>query len=262
MRTLEIVAIVKDEARHLPEWLAFHEIVGVDRFFIYDNESTDRTRLILETWPTVTWKSWPGTAMQLPAYQDALLRLTTEESPADWVAFLDADEFLFAPSYAPIPTVLERYRQHAAVGVCWATYGASAMVAYPASRLISLTGRAAIGNPVNRHVKSIVQPALLPSDIGLHLPADPHHFDCQTVDTLGRPLCGPFAKHCIWDFLRINHYVSGSVIEATEKMRRRRADNGELCQMDLLAAELNKVPDFALAYYAELVNRRVAAVLP
>jgi hypothetical protein len=41
MDKIGICAIFKDEARDLLEWLAFHKMIGVDRFFLYDNGSSD-----------------------------------------------------------------------------------------------------------------------------------------------------------------------------------------------------------------------------
>jgi len=38
---LSICAIFKDEAPYLPEWIEFHRLVGVERFFLYDNGSGD-----------------------------------------------------------------------------------------------------------------------------------------------------------------------------------------------------------------------------
>ena len=44
LHELAIVAIVKDEAHYLKEWLDYHLAAGVDHFFIYDNDSKDDTR--------------------------------------------------------------------------------------------------------------------------------------------------------------------------------------------------------------------------
>ena len=44
-RYLTVVAVVRDEARWLPEWLAFHHhVAGVEHFILYDHNSTDGTR--------------------------------------------------------------------------------------------------------------------------------------------------------------------------------------------------------------------------
>lgn len=34
---LPICAIFKEEAPYLPEWIEFHRLMGVERFFLYDN---------------------------------------------------------------------------------------------------------------------------------------------------------------------------------------------------------------------------------
>jgi hypothetical protein len=53
---LAICAIVKDEARYIEEWLAFHFLQGVSQVLIFDNESTDGTRDIL----TSIWRMSSG----------------------------------------------------------------------------------------------------------------------------------------------------------------------------------------------------------
>jgi hypothetical protein len=41
MDKIAICAIFKDEAPFLLEWLAFHRMIGVDLFVLYDNGSND-----------------------------------------------------------------------------------------------------------------------------------------------------------------------------------------------------------------------------
>ena len=60
-------AIVKREARYMREWLAFHQLVGVEHFYIYDNESgNDEEPLLTDVLAphlqqgTVTLYTWPG----------------------------------------------------------------------------------------------------------------------------------------------------------------------------------------------------------
>ena len=49
---LAIVTAIRNEARYISEWLEYHYRIGVDKFFIYDVESTDRSELeqILQPW--------------------------------------------------------------------------------------------------------------------------------------------------------------------------------------------------------------------
>ena len=44
---LSIAAIYRNEAPYLREWIEFHKLVGVERFFLYNNESTDDHRAVL-----------------------------------------------------------------------------------------------------------------------------------------------------------------------------------------------------------------------
>ena len=36
---LTLCAIAKNEGRYLQEWIEYHKMLGVEKFFIYDNES-------------------------------------------------------------------------------------------------------------------------------------------------------------------------------------------------------------------------------
>lgn len=172
---LQIATVVHNEGRNLAEWIAFHEVVGVQRFLIYDHGSTDDTREVLAGIPSAVVFDWPrGAHRQFDAYADAVALADTR-----WLAFIDPDEYLFSPHYLPLPTVLRGYEQHEAVAVCHRR-------------------RAAASDP---HVKSIVQLARVRPEA-----KSPHHFDCATVDEHHRPLDGAFALSPTFDHLRINQY--------------------------------------------------------
>ncbi len=42
-----VMAILKDEAPNMEEWLCHHMAIGVDHFFLYDNGSTDELHEVL-----------------------------------------------------------------------------------------------------------------------------------------------------------------------------------------------------------------------
>src|SRR5919201_1450975 len=44
---LSLCALYKDHADYLREWIEFHRLVGVERFFLYDNESSDDHEAVL-----------------------------------------------------------------------------------------------------------------------------------------------------------------------------------------------------------------------
>ena len=111
-----IALIVKNEARHIREWAAFHLRAGVSRFLIYDNGSSDGTIDILrETLPAaarvvVPWRqvfsdAWLGREIhnQVLAYAHAASNFG---GGFRWMAFIDADEFLVPKPAASIPEAL------------------------------------------------------------------------------------------------------------------------------------------------------------
>jgi hypothetical protein len=159
---LSAVAIFKDEARHLDEWLAFGVSEGIEHVLLYDHSSTDEPKNVLQPWIDagivelidwpVAWKS----GAQKDAYIDALRRL---RGRTRWAAFIDIDEFLFSPSGCALPDVLKRYEAHAGVVVNWQCYGTSGHATRPAGLTIeSYTQRARTGWARNRRVKTIVDP--------------------------------------------------------------------------------------------------------
>ena len=245
---LAVVAIVKDEALYLREWAAFHRLVGVEHFFIYDNGSTDDTVRMLGDMPDVTVRHWPGACMQLPAYGDALAR-----GGARWLAFIDADEFLFSTAYVPLSVILREFEDDDALAACWATFGTSNVPTHQPDTLRSYVRRAPETAKVNRLVRSIVQPQHVPA----HAPATPHYFRCKTVDEHHRPLSGPFADRPTWDRIRVNHYHSRSIAEARAKQQRPRADNGQLRTTQLVTDEWNAVYDVIVLPYADILDAKL-----
>jgi cellulose synthase/poly-beta-1,6-N-acetylglucosamine synthase-like glycosyltransferase len=67
MNHLVICAIFKNESRYIYEWLSYHHSIGVDAFYLYNNNSTDDTVEIIRSWPyshLVIVQDWPGAGVQ------------------------------------------------------------------------------------------------------------------------------------------------------------------------------------------------------
>ena len=94
MTTIAVCAIFKDEGPNLIEWVAYHRAVGVDYFFLYDNESTDDGGSILLSSPLkdyVTVMPFAGRPVQQAAYKHFI---DFHAKNWEWVAFIDLDEFI------------------------------------------------------------------------------------------------------------------------------------------------------------------------
>jgi hypothetical protein len=101
-----VMAIVRNVARFIPDWVRYHRRVGVDRFFVFDNNSTDLHAL--PPLPDVELIPWPWKRSQRQAYSYAA---ALAEPRCAWLAAIDVDEYIFpraGPSFAAIVRGLDR----------------------------------------------------------------------------------------------------------------------------------------------------------
>lgn len=119
---LTATCIIKDEAEYMPEWLEYHLLVGVEKFYIYDNGSADNIKDILKPYidaGIVEYVYWPGLAMQMPAYKDCVYK---HQNDTFWLAVIDVDEFI-VPAAGLVSDMLQKFEDYAAVVLQWLVYG-------------------------------------------------------------------------------------------------------------------------------------------
>jgi hypothetical protein len=213
---LAICAIFRNEARYLAEWITFHRLVGVERFYLYDHDSSDDWRIVLASELSegvVEAIHWPQEYGQMPAYADCLER---HRADARWIAFIDLDEFLFSPTGRSLPSVLSAFRSWPGVAVCSRYFGFGGWDEPPDGLVIeSYLMRAPDDFRPNALVKSIVFPqmTLRPTDF-------PHDFvyrhSRSAAGEDGRPALGERIPPTA-DLLRINHYYTRSRREYAAK---------------------------------------------
>jgi glycosyl transferase family 92 len=258
---LSVCAIYRDEAPYMHEWIEFHRLVGVERFFLYDNGSVDDHEALLAPYlkeGVVGLRPWPGYRRQMSAYEDCLKEHADESR---WIAFIDLDEFLFSPTGRPVPELLQEYEQYPAVGVNWAFFGTSGHRTQPTGLVIeNYLNRCEDDHKVHRMVKSIVDPTQVEST------GDPHYFHYRdgmlAVDELERPIPRSQAESPSFSKLRVNHYWSKSEEEARRKLAkgsafRDRPKGKETAQRNLRAKdpERNAVHDETILMYADALRK-------
>ncbi len=107
MYDLSVVAIMKNEAPYVKEWLDYHLLAGVDHFFIYDNDSPDNLHMVLQPYidaGLVTYTFYPDKCRQMESYIDAVHRFRFFSR---YMAWIDGDEFIFPKSKPTIPEVVD-----------------------------------------------------------------------------------------------------------------------------------------------------------
>ncbi|MFU8817681.1 MAG: glycosyltransferase family 2 protein [Pseudomonadales bacterium] len=163
-RRFAIVAIVKNEADYLLEWIAYHRCAGFDHFHLADNGSTDGTAALLQALEragVVSYTWWPvAHKAQFQWYNHAI---DSFASTADYLTFLDADEFLVPRVGVRATAHLARLLEPSDVGaiaINWQIYGSAGQrQRQPGLVLERFTHASNPERLVNTHVKSVVKPA-------------------------------------------------------------------------------------------------------
>jgi hypothetical protein len=219
---LAICSCLGYDTSYLLEWLEFHRLVGVERFFLYNNGDRETQEKLLAPYVedgTVVLHDWPVFPPQVPAYKHCVANHVTD---ARWIAFIDTDEFLFSPTRAPLPEVLKDYEEWPAVGVNWALFGPSGHRTRPPGFVIeNYLVRLNIRN--DRSIKSIVDPSQVSQFATVH---NFHLKQGCTVDENHYPVRAYRTTYVSGARLRLNHYHTRSQEEWQVKRARPRPDTG------------------------------------
>jgi hypothetical protein len=247
--------IFKNEADYLSEWLEFHRIVGVEKFFLYNNNSTDHYQQVLTPYlkeGIVTLYDFPISPpeAQKSAYTACL---QTYRNHARWIAFIDIDEFLYPRAEESLLELLSGFEECPAVAVNWLMFSTSGHILKPDGLVTESYTRCQAGG--NRHVRLIVNPQETESFCNAH-EAIFRDGKCA-VNELKQEVRGPKSPPSI-SKLCINHYWTRSVEEFVRKVSRGDvAGLTELRDMQgLIHAErrYNSGEDLAIRRFARLLK--------
>ena len=132
---LSICAIFQDEAPYLREWIDYHRRVGVQHFWLYNNNSSDNYKDVLNPYikqGIVELIEWPSEDkdenqfyydVQSPAYTHAINKA---KGVSQWLAIIDSDEFIVPIQENTVSECLKkRYSECSGVCVNWQNFGTS-----------------------------------------------------------------------------------------------------------------------------------------
>ena len=110
----------------MKEWIEFNNIVGVDHFYMYNNNSEDDYEAVLKPYiksGLVTLIDWPQNQKQMECYQTCIKDFSGETR---WLGFIDIDEFIVPKSTDSIYEFLKAFENKAgAVNLYWKLFGTS-----------------------------------------------------------------------------------------------------------------------------------------
>ncbi|KAJ6776867.1 hypothetical protein OIU74_000944 [Salix koriyanagi] len=93
-----ICTMLRNQARFLREWVMYHAQIGVQSWYIYDNNSDDDIEDVMESLVNaglnISRRVWPWIKTQEAGFAHCALR--ARES-CEWVGFIDVDEYFYSP---------------------------------------------------------------------------------------------------------------------------------------------------------------------
>jgi|GEM_PF-1442675 len=224
---LVVVATLKNEAPYILEWIAYHRVLKVDYFLIYNNDSTDATPEILQRLDRagiityIDWPSKPKTDNQTSAYWDAFSRLIDK---SHWISIIDGDEFIVPKKHDDLQSFLSDYQDVAGIAINWKMFGSSGHTSKDKGLVMERFKKCAKADDRSHGaVKSMGKTDLI-KNIGIHL----FKFSPSSLyvypDRTSVPLSLKNNKHINHDLIQINHYFTKSKAEWDLKRTRGKAD--------------------------------------
>jgi len=230
---LSICAIVHNEAYYIAEWLEYHLIIGVEKFFIYDNESDDNIKEILKPYINrgiVEYIYLSGKKLELYKYKSdkeryqELIRwchnvqhhayseaVKKTKYSTFWLAFIDIDEFIVLTSKKTIPEFLHDFENQVGIELFWIMYGSSGHINKTEQLVIERFQHHSLpGYPENSQKKMIVNPRL----VFKQRTHNTWFFDFKKPVNSNKCINGDDVNYApCHDKIRLNHYHSKSFEE-------------------------------------------------
>ena len=250
---LSVVVIMKNEALYIREWLEYHLMLGVQKFYVYDNESSDNLMEILQPYMEagiVDYKYFPYTGKQVLAYNDVLEKAREETY---WLTAIDIDEFIVPIENKTITDFLKNFEQYAGVEINWLTYGSSGEKHWKEGLVMERFKRHdKLDTNEGRVIKTICNPrAVFKMDV--HTPFY-CHFAVAVNPNMERRKVHYMDVKQVYDKIRINHYNTKSYDECMTKIQKGRVDgNGEYHLSFFEARDRNDEYDGIMDEYIPLV---------
>lgn len=204
---LSVCAVIKNEAQYVKEWLDYHLLVGVKRFYIYDNGSTDNLKEVVAPYVgkgIVVYKYCTDNLTQFSIYNECL---NEYRDKTQWLSFINVDEFIVPVEKNTIQKFLKDYKDKSGVIINCLNYDSNGHIAKPNGGVLENYVRRQY-EPLeflNCRGKVIFQPSLC------------EKMDIKIEDYLSgqtKACDNGFVEDISIDKIRINHYYCKSKAEA------------------------------------------------
>lgn len=154
---LSVLAIFRNEAHVLREWLNHYQQFGVEHFYLINNNSSDGYEAVLKPYiksGVVELSHCQKDGNQIGAYSALLPKLKSETR---WLGVFDLDEFVYSPYHDTITEVVAGFCDYEAVLIPWLSFGSSGHIRQPQS-VVHGFQRRGVSDTNRSFFKAISQP--------------------------------------------------------------------------------------------------------
>ena len=218
MCELALCCMFREETPYIREWVEYHRLVGVERFWLLNNDPDPAAAAEVApyvddgTAVLIDWQGGPGVKKQREGFNHVL---GLARGQTKWLGFIDMDEFVVPTVAEDLREVLRDYEDFGGLGINWLCYGTSGHADPQPLQIDAYRMCAPYGHELNRNVKVIVRPERTGSVLS------PHH--CRFVrpwysvgeDKATYPHTYRQASHAV---VRVNHYSTRSVEDCRRKV--------------------------------------------
>ncbi len=258
-KKIALVAIAKNEGPYLTEWIEFYLKQGFDNIILFDNDSTDNTKEVLQPYINigfVIYSQIHGKMRQYDAYNNAIDKY---KKIYKYLAFVDCDEFLFCVDSSVfdfVDNTLSKVKKGGGIGVNWLVFGSSGFENKPDGFVIdNYLYRAKDNFEANHHIKTICNPRRV---LGFSNPHSPcYRKGYFNYDEEGNIIDGPKSYSVKYNHIRCNHYFTKSKEEYIKKISRGKSDSNDFRDMrDFLKHDKNDVFDNVIIKWKKNIEHK------
>lgn len=134
--TVCVCTMFKNEAQYLNEWINYHLLIGVDHFYMYNNNSEDDFQNVLQSYidqGIVDLIEWPQSHSQMLGYQDCYEK---HRKDTQWLTFIDIDEFICPISTDNVKEWLKPYKCYPGIAIYWKQFGSNGRLVHDTKQLV------------------------------------------------------------------------------------------------------------------------------
>jgi hypothetical protein len=215
----------RDE-KNINEWIAHHFLLGFDKIFIFDHLSVVPIIAPRFNGKLIIYRANETKNNIKLDFLGRALNVALKNN-ADWMLYLDADEYLCINSHTNIKSFLINFKEADTIGINWVMFGSNGHIKHPDGLIIDNFTKSDIS--LDQHVKSFVRPECVKRIVNPHYYIIGNTSRCYNAFGFRMPN-GPFNKIPM-PFFKTPIYVAHYYVQSEEEYKKRKGrimDNGSI----------------------------------